>query len=147
MSKQAALKLAQESDLDLIVVDSKKTQPPIAKIADWGKYNYEKKKRQHQNRQASLSKAAAFKQMRFNVKIGDNDLAVKLRKVSKFLEEGCKVRLTIMLRGREMQHQDLALELADKIINELAELGQVEQKPRLSGRQVNMIVRSKVKNA
>ena len=143
LPKHAALRLARESDLDLIVVDSNKKSPPVAKIADWGKYNYQKQKKQQQNRQAQLSRSAGLKQMRFNVKIGVNDLNVKLRKVKKFLAEGNKVKLTIFLRGREMQHKDLALELAQDIIHRLREDGLVEQKPRFSGRQVNMIVRKK----
>ena len=144
LSKQVALRLARESNLDLIIVDSNQKTPPIAKIADWGKYSYQKKKKQQQNRQAQLSKTAGLKQMRFNVKIGNNDLSVKLRKVGKFLEEGNKVKLTIFLRGREMQHKDLALALAQDIINRLADDGVVEQTPRFSGRQINMIIRKKV---
>lgn len=85
--------------------------------------------------------------MRFNVKIDGNDLDVKLRKVNKFLEEGHKVRIAIFLRGREMQHKDLAFQLAEDIIDKLQETGMLEQAPKFSGRQVNMLFRSKVKNA
>ena len=140
MAKEEALKLAQEADLDLVVVSSN-SEPPIAKILDWGKYNYQKKKKQQQAHQAQGSKSGGFKQMRFGMKIGEYDLDVKLRKVRKFLEEGCKVKLTIILRGREMEHKNLAFEMANKIIGKLDEVGTVDQAPQLSGRQVNMIIK------
>ena len=144
MTKEEALKLAREVGLDLVVV-STSSEPPIAKILDWGKYNYQKKKKQQQAHQAQSSKSSSFKQMRFGMKIGEYDLDIKLRKVSKFLEEGCKVKLTIILRGREMEHKDLAFEMANKIISKLDEFGTVDQAPQFSGRQVNMIVKGKGK--
>lgn len=144
MSKEAALELARQANLDLVVVSNTST-PPTAKIVDWGKYNYQRKKKQQQAQQAQIGKSGGFKQMRFGMKISDYDMDVKLRKVSKFLEEGCKVKLTIILRGREMEHKDLAFELANKIVEKLKDFGMIEQKPLLSGRQVNMIVRSKSK--
>ena len=106
MPKEEALRLARQANLDLVVV-SPGSAPPTAKIIDWGKYNYQKKKKQQQAHQAQLAKGGGFKQMRFGMKIGDYDLDTKLRKVAKFLEEGCKVKLTIILRGREMEHKKL----------------------------------------
>ena len=141
MSKEEALKVARQDDLDLVLIATK-SEPPTAKVVDWGKYNYQRKKKQQQIRQTHLSKVGNLKQMRFGMKISDYDLDVKLRKVDKFLEEGCKVRLTIILRGREMEHKDLAFELAEKIINKLEDAGSVEQKPQINGRQINMIIRS-----
>lgn len=134
------MRLAREANLDLVIVAAK-SNPPIAKIIDWGKYNYQRKKKQQQVRQSNLNKSGNLKQMRFGMKIGTYDLDVKLRKVSKFLEEGCKVKLIIILRGREMEHKDLAFELANKIINKLESVGTVEQRPQLNGRQVHMLVR------
>ena len=144
LSKGEALRVAREADLDLVMIATS-SSPPIAKIIDWGKYSYQKKKKQQQARQAHLSKSGNFKQMRFGMKIGDSDLDIKLRKVHKFLEEGCKVRLTIILKGREMEHKDLAFELAEKIVGRLEDVGKIENRPRLSGRQVNMIIRSNAK--
>ena len=141
LPKDEALRAAQAADLDLVVVNAK-AEPPIAKIIDWGKYSYQKKKKQQQNRQSK----STLKQMRFNMKIGEGDMGVKLRKVHQFLEEGSKVKLTIVLRGREMEHKDLAFELAQKIIGKLEAVGVVEQPPKLNGRQINMIIRSS-KNA
>ena len=141
LSKTEALQAARKDDLDLVLVAAN-SEPPTAKIIDWGKYNYQRKKKQQQIRQAHLNKAGDFKQMRFGMKISDYDLDVKLRKVSKFLEEGCKVRLTIVLRGREMEHKDLAFKMAEGIISKLEDVGVIEQQPRLGGRQVSMIIRS-----
>ena len=141
LPKDEALRAARDADLDLVVVNAK-SEPPIAKIIDWGKYSYQKKKKQQQNRQSKNG----LKQMRFNMKIGEYDMDVKLRKVHQFLEEGSKVKLTIVLKGREMEHKDLAFELAQKIIGKLEAVGVVEQTPKLSGRQINMIIRSS-KNA
>lgn len=141
MSKEEALKIARQDDLDLVLIATN-SDPPTAKITDWGKYNYQRKKKQQQIRQTNLNKTGSFKQMRFGMKISNYDMDVKLRKVSKFLEEGCKVRLTIILRGREMEHKDLAFELASKITSRLEDIGTPEQKPQLNGRQINMIIRS-----
>ena len=137
LSRDEALRVAQASDLDLVMVNLK-AEPPVVKIVDWGKYNYQKKKRQQQNRQSRH----VLKQMRLNVKIGEYDLDVKLRKIYKFLEEGNKVKLTIVLKGREMEHKDLAFELAQKIIQKLADVGITEQAPKLNGRQINILIRS-----
>ena len=79
--------------------------------------------------------------MRFGMKIGDYDLEIKLRKITKFLEEGAKVRLVIFLKGREMEHKDLAFDLANKIIDKLGDEIDLELKPRLSGRQISMIIK------
>ena len=141
LSKDEALKLAREANLDLVLV-STKSNPPTAKIVDWGQYNYQKKKQQQQVRQANSNKAGDLKQMRFSIKIGESDMNIKLRKVSKFLEEGHKVRLAVILKGREMEHKDLAFELARKLIAKLESIGVVEQNPQFSGRQVSMIMRS-----
>ena len=141
LSKEEALQASRQANLDLVLVAAK-SDPPTAKIIDWGKYNYQRKKKQQQARQTYVNKTGNLKQMRFGMKIGDYDLDVKLRKVNKFLEAGCKVKLTIVLRGREMEHKDLAFELANKIVGKLENIGTIEQSPQLNGRQINMIIRS-----
>lgn len=145
MSKQEALDIAKKNNLDLVLIVSK-AQIPVAKIVDWGKYNYQRKKKQQQLKKANQSKASSLKQMRFSVKIGISDLEIKLKKVIGFLEEGNKVRITIMLKGREMEHKDLAFKLAQDIIAKLEHVGIVDKEPRLSGRQINIIIRSNVKS-
>lgn len=142
LSRTEALKLAEEAGLDLVVVGPNST-PPIAKIIDWGKYNYQKKKKQQQIRQSNLNKQKSdeLKRMRFNLKIGAADLEIKLKKVRQFLEEGCKVKLTIVLRGREMEHKELAFQMAEDINTKLGSVV-VIQPPRLAGRQINMVIKA-----
>lgn len=138
MSKEKALSLARQEGLDLVLV-TRNSHPPVAKILDWGKYSYQQEKKQRQQRN---NRGNELKQMRFGLKIGEHDLEVKLRKVNKFLEAGHKVKLTVFIRGREMEHKDLAFKLADELMARL-ENAVVEQTPSLTGRQLNIIVRSK----
>ena len=140
VSREEALKMAKEANSDLVIV-SDRSAPPVAKILDWGKYSYQTKKKQQKNALVSASKSAGVKQMRFSIKIGEYDLDVKLRKVSKFLEEGHKVKITVILKGREMEHKDLAFELAQKIVTKLQDVAVVEQEPKINNRQVNLLVR------
>ncbi len=120
---------------------SPSADPPVAKVIDWGKYQYQKMKEQQKNRKSS--KASELKQMRFGLKIGSGDLEVKLRKVRGFLADGHKVRLQIFYRGREMAHKELGYELMEKIVNELQDEAIVEQKPQMLGRNLSATVRSK----
>lgn len=115
--------------------------PPVAKVVDWGKYQYQKMKEQQKNRKSS--KASELKQMRFGLKIGSGDLEVKLRKVRGFLSDGHKVRLQIFYRGREMAHKELGYELMDKIVAQLQDDAVMEQKPQMLGRNLSVTVRSK----
>ena len=139
MPEQSALNLAAEEGLDLVIVAAN-AQPPVARIIDKGKYRYQREKKQQRNKKSS--RVNELKQMRFGLKIGDHDMDVKLRKVRKFLDSGCKVRLTVVLKGREMIHKDLAFDLAKKLTDKLGNNSiAVEQQPQLIGRQVNMIIR------
>ena len=140
MPKREALALAEKAGLDLVEISPGAT-PPVAKIIDWGKYQYQKMKDQQKNRTAA--KANELKQMRFGLKIGSGDLEIKLRKVRKFLEAGHKVRIQIFLRGREMAHKDLAFEMAHKILAELETEAIIEQKPQMAGRNLNVTIRRK----
>ncbi len=140
MSREDALKEAEKANLDIVEI-SPQANPPVAKIIDWGKYQYQKMKEQQQNRKRS--KANDLKQMRLGLKIGAHDLEIKLRKIRKFLEEGHKVKIVLFFRGREMAHKDLGFELAQKIIAELEEEAIVEQKPQLAGRNLSIVIRSK----
>lgn len=140
MSRQNALQEAEKAGLDLVEI-SPQANPPVAKIIDWGKYQYQKMKEQQQNRKRS--KANDLKQMRLGLKIGAHDLEIKLRKIKGFLEEGHKVKIVLFFRGREMAHKELGFELAQKIITELEEESIVEQKPQLAGRNLSIVVRSK----
>lgn len=139
MSRQEALDLARNQELDLVEV-SPNAKPPVVKVVDWGKYNYQRTKQlQKQKRNA---KNPDMKQIRSGLKIGDHDLDVKLRKVEKFLEAGHKVKITLFYRGREMAHRDIGFQLADRIIEKLQEKAIVEQKPQMAGKQLSFVLRS-----
>lgn len=139
LSKQEALRLAAERELDLVEI-SPDAKPPVAKIVDWGKYNYQRTKQLQRNKRNARS--FEIKQMRFGLKIGEHDLSVKLSKVTGFLEAGHKVKLTIVYRGRELAHRDLGFKLADKITAELGDEVIVDQPPQFAGKQLNFVVRS-----
>ena len=130
--------MASDQDLDLVEI-SPEANPPVAKIVDWGKYNYQRTKQLQKNRRNT--KSLEVKQMRFGLKIGEHDLEVKLNKVEKFLISGHKVKLIIFYRGRELAHKDIGFVLAQKVIDKLGELIVVEQQPQLSGKQLIFVVR------
>lgn len=138
MSSKEAYFLAQERELDLVEI-SPNANPPVCKIVDWGKYNYQKTKQQQKNRKTV--KATEMKQMRFGLKIGDHDLMVKMKKVSGFLEHGHKVKITLFFRGREMAHKDIGFTLADRVINDFGDSIVVDQKPQLTGKQLSFVIR------
>ena len=139
ISRQDALRAAEDAGLDLVEI-SPNADPPVAKIVDWGKYQYQKMKDQQRNKRAT--KASDLKQMRFGLKIGSGDLDVKLRKVRGFLADGHKVRLQVVYKGREMAHKEIGYELMDKIIELLSEESVVEQKPQMAGRNLSVVIRS-----
>lgn len=140
MSRQDALKLAEEAGVDLVEI-SPNAAPPVAKVVDWGKFQYQKMKEQQKNRRSN--KATELKQMRFGLKIGANDLEIKLRKIRGFLSEGHKVKILIFFRGREMAHKELGYVLIDRVIAELENDAILEQKPVMAGRNLSIVIRSK----
>lgn len=140
MSKADALKAAEEAGVDLVEI-SPNADPPVAKIVDWGKFQYQKMKEQQKNRRSN--KSGELKQMRFGLKIGSNDLEIKLRKIRGFLSEGNKVKILIFFRGREMAHKELGYELIDRVIAALESEAILEQKPVMAGRNLSIVIRSK----
>lgn len=140
LSRAEALRAAEEAGLDLVEV-SPNTDPPVARIVDWGKYNYQKTKQAQKNRQKS--KTLDLKQMRVGLKIGEHDLDVKLRKVKEFLEAGHKVRITVIYRGRELAHKELGYQLAERIQGLLGEDIVTDQPPQFAGRMLSFVVRKK----
>lgn len=120
---------------------SPNADPPVAKITDWGKFQYQKMKELQKNRKNA--KVSELKQMRLGLKIGINDLEIKLRKIRKFLEDGNKVKIMIFFRGREMAHKELGYDLINQIIAKLEDDAVVEQKPQMAGRNLSITVRSK----
>jgi len=140
MTRQEALQKAEEAGLDLVEI-SPNADPPVAKIVDWGKYQYQKMKEAQRNRRSN--KQNELKQMRFGLKIGQGDLDIKLRKVREFLSEGHKVRIQVFYRGREMAHQELGFVLINRIKTLLEEDAVFEQTPQLAGRNLSVVIRSK----
>ena len=140
MTRQEALKIAEEAGVDLVEI-SPNADPPVAKVVDWGKFQYQKMKEQQKNRRSN--KATELKQMRFGLKIGANDLEIKLRKIRGFLSEGHKVKILIFFRGREMAHRELGYVLIDKVMAQLEEDAILEQKPVMAGRNLSIVIRSK----
>jgi translation initiation factor IF-3 len=111
------------------------------KIIDWGKYQYQKMKELQRNRKNS--KPVEVKQIRLGLKIGSNDLDIKLRRVRDFLASGHKVKIVAIFRGREMAHQELGYEMLQKIIEQLNEIAIVEQQPVMAGRNLSILLRSR----
>ena len=136
MSRQNALQRAELAGLDLVEI-SPQARPPVAKIVDWGKYQYQKTKERQKNKQ----KTPDLKQIRFGLKIGENDLDIKLRKIRKFLEEGHKVRVTAFFRGRELAHKDIGYKRLDEVVEKLGDLAIVDQKPQMTGKHLSIVVR------
>ena len=140
LSRADALKAADDAGVDLVEI-SPNADPPVAKIVDWGKYQYQKMKEQQKAK--AKSKQVELKQMRFGLKIGSGDLEIKLRKIRSFLSEGHKVRIQIFYRGREMAHKELGYDMINKIIAMLEEDAIVEHQPQMAGRNLSVTVRSK----
>ena len=139
MSSREALQLAIDQDLDLVEI-SPDANPPVAKIVDWGKFNYQRTKQIQKNKRNT--KTLELKQMRFGLKIGDHDLGIKMGKVAGFLEIGHKVKITIFYRGRELAHREIGFKLAEKVINDFGDTIIVDQAPQFAGKQLNFVVRA-----
>lgn len=139
LSRDEALAKAEEAGLDLVEI-SPAAQPPVAKIIDWDKYRYEQTK---QARQAKKKhRVQAIKQMRFGLKIGQHDLDVKLRKVKQFLENGDKVKISVVFKGREMAHPEIGKLLVERITDQLDDV-EIDQTPQMVGRFLQFVVRKK----
>jgi translation initiation factor IF-3 len=138
LSRTEALEIARERELDLVEI-SPDADPPVCKIIDWGKFNYQRTKQQQKNRKTT--KTLDMKQMRFGLKISDHDLGIKMNKVKKFLEAGHKVKITIFYRGREQAHKEIGFAKASKVIEDFGDTIIVDQPPQLAGRQLSFVVR------
>ena len=133
-----ALKMADEKDLDLVVV-SPNQSPPVAKIMDYGKYKYETEKRAKEARKKQ--KVVDVKEVKVRYKIDVHDYNVRIKNIKKFLAQGDKVKLVVMLRGREVQHSNLAFDLANRFLTDLADVQMtIEKKPGMDGRNVITIL-------
>jgi translation initiation factor IF-3 len=132
-----ALGIAREAGLDLVEVAAN-ADPPVCRIMDFGKYKYE----QDQKRKESRKRASnvVIKEMKFRPKIDSHDYDTKMKHVERFLEEGSKVKLTIMFRGREMAHPELGRRILEKVAERVAEIATIESAPKQDGRNMTMVL-------
>ncbi len=132
-----ALKRAEEVGLDLVEI-SPTARPPVCKIMDYGKYKYDQAKKRHEAKKHQV--VVRTKEIKMRPATDEHDLQTKLRHIKRFLEEGDKVKVTLRFRGREMAHMDLGRQRLARIVQEVAEIGEVEQMPKLEGRMMSMVV-------
>ncbi len=129
-----ALRMAEEADLDLVVISANQA-PPVAKILNFGKYKYEQEKKAKEAKKKQH--VVDIKEVKVRYKIDTHDYEVRLKNIRKFISQGNKVKLVVMLRGREMQHSNLAVDLAQRFINDLSnDPVVIEKKPMVEGRNV-----------
>jgi translation initiation factor IF-3 len=140
MSSRDAQFMARDAGLDLVEISAAAT-PPVVKIVDWGKYQYQKMK--EQSKAKKKAKSSELKQMRLGLKIGENDLNIKIRKIREFLDAGDRVKIMIVFRGREMAHKEIGTELMNKIIDLLSDIALVDGKPQMAGRNLSVGIRKK----
>jgi translation initiation factor IF-3 len=137
VSLREALMRAEDAGLDLVEV-APTARPPVCKILDYGKFKYEEQKKANAARKNR--RITEIKEIKMRPSIDDNDYGIKMRKVREFIDEGDKVKVTMRFRGREMAHQHLAMELLNKVKEEMADVAKVEQMPKLEGRQMVMVM-------
>jgi translation initiation factor IF-3 len=132
-----ALALAEEKETDLVEI-APTAVPPVVRLMDFGKFKYQEAKRQHE---AKLKqKVIQVKEVKFRPGTDDGDYGVKLRNLIRFLEDGDKTKITLRFRGREMAHQEIGVRMLERLKADLIEHGQVEQFPKMEGRQMVMVL-------
>ena len=142
LERDEALAMAEDAGLDLVEIQPT-AEPPVCRIMDFGKFKFEQQKKAAAQRKKS--KQVEIKELKFRPTTDIGDYNIKLRNMVRFLEEGDKVKVNIRFRGREMSHQELGIELARRIQNDIAETGVVDQFPRMEGRQMTMMISPKKK--
>ena len=137
-----ALRLSEESDLDLVEI-APLAEPPVCRVMDIGKFRYAESKKQHE---AKLKqKQVQIKEVKFRPGTDDGDYNIKMRNLIKFLADGDKTKITLRFRGREIAHQQIGMQLMERIKLDLTEHGIVEQFPKMEGRQMVMMLSPKKK--
>lgn len=140
LSLAAANKLAEEAELDLVEI-APTAIPPVCRVMDYGKYKYREAKKRHE---AKLKqKQIVVKEIKFRPGTDEGDYKIKLRNLTRFLQEGDKAKVTLRYRGREMAHQELGVRLIERVKGDLAQYSTVEQYPKMEGRQLIMVLAPK----
>ncbi len=142
LSREAALQLASESAMDLVEI-SPTAVPPVCRIMDFGKFLFETNKKAHAAKRKQ--KQIQVKEIKFRPGTDKGDYDIKMRNLIRFLEAGDKAKVTLRFRGREMAHQEIGVQLLQKVRQDLEAIGIVEQFPRLEGRQMVMVIAPKKK--
>ncbi|GEC94716.1 translation initiation factor IF-3 [Zoogloea ramigera] len=143
VSLRAALEAAEEAGVDLVEI-APMAKPPVCRLMDFGKYKYEEAKRAHEAKQKQ--KQIQVKEVKLRPGTDENDYQIKLRNLIKFLNEGDKAKVTLRFRGREMAHQEFGMRQLERVKADLEEIGQVEQMPKMEGRQMIMVIAPKKKH-
>ena len=142
VSLSEARAAAEAASMDLVLIAD--SDPAVCKVMDYGKHIFEAKKQKAA--QKKKAKRTQIKEMKFRPGTEEGDYQVKLRNLTRFLENGDKAKVTLRFRGREMAHQEIGMELLKRVEADLAELGGVEQFPKMEGRQLTMVIAPKKKN-
>ncbi len=137
ISRDEALKIAEDKGLDLVLV-SPDAKPPVAKVMDYGKHKYELEKKKKEARKNQ--KIIDVKEVKFSCKIAENDIAYKVKHTREFLEEGKHVKLRVFLRGREMANPEWGIDVLNRVWPMLQDVGNLEQEAKRDGRYVNMYI-------
>jgi translation initiation factor IF-3 len=140
ITREAALEVAKDRELDLVLV-SEKADPPVCRIMDYGKYKFEQEKKAKEAKKKSHQ--TEVKEVKMRYIIDDHDYKVRVNQAKRFLQSGDKVKATIMFRGREIQHSHLAKALLDRMAVDLQELAEVQQEPKQEGRSMMMLLSPK----
>ena len=142
VSLMEALRLAGEMDVDLVEI-SATANPPVCRLMDYGKFKYQEQKKAAEAK--SKQTVIEIKEIKFRPGTDDGDYNIKLRNLVKFLDEGDKTKITLRFRGREMAHQDIGVRMLERLKLDLEQYGQVEQWPKMEGRQMIMVLAPKKK--
>ena len=140
VSLREALAAAEDAGLDLVEI-APMAKPPVCKLMDFGKFKYQEQKKAHEAR--LKQKQVQVKEVKLRPGTDENDYQIKLRNLKRFLDDGDKCKVTLRFRGREMAHQDIGMRQLERIKADLEELGQVEQMPKMEGRQMVMVIAPK----
>lgn len=140
ITPEEALNVAQEKDLDLVLV-SETAKPPVCRIMDYGKYKFEQEKKAREAKKKQHT--ADVKEVKMRYKISEHDYQVRVNQAKRFLKSGDKVKATITFRGREIQHSNLAQDLLSRMATDLQELAEIQQAPKREGRNMMMLMSPK----
>jgi translation initiation factor IF-3 len=139
MSTDEALEMAEEQDLDLVVM-SPDADPPLARIMNYSKYKYEKEKKDREQRKKAAATRVTIKELKMRYNIDTHDYGVRLRSAQKFLEAGDKVKVICQFRGRENDFREMGREMFERFLEDVGECGTLENKPNMEGNSMTMLI-------